>query len=267
MNLIRLFLSYFHKRKVVITFTGGMGAQIISAAIYFLLREKGCIVYADLSYFDKKEHVAIVGKTGDISHWSWQLNAFGLTLDSFDKAPNFTKIGFELIADGPKKMALGFDALSQIAIQEKFAILSEVDDILPSDFSSPYMCIHVRRGDYVNVASHMIADYEFIDMARKFSGLIHKVVVVSDSPIDKEFRREIQLSYERVVFLDGVDAFTSHRVMRASRIFIGSNSQFSLIAALLNSRALVVMPKQWFGIDYQGMKDPAHHKCNFQILN
>jgi hypothetical protein len=244
-----------------------MGAQIISAAIYFSLREKGRVVYADLSYFDKNEHIATVGKTGDISHWSWQLDSFGLTLTSFDKVPRLAKGRFELIVDGPKKLALGFDALRQIAIQEQFAISKGIDGILPASFSSGYMCIHMRRGDYVNVASHMVADNEFIDMARKFSGLIQHVVVVSDSPISEPFRRAILLSHKQVVFLDSVDAFTSHRVMRKSRIFIGSNSQFSLIAALLNPQALVVMPKQWFGLDYRAMKDPIHDKCNFQILN
>jgi hypothetical protein len=59
-----------------VTFTGGMGAQMISAAIYLSMKNDGLPVYADLSYFDKPESVAAAGKPGDCSHWSWQLDTF-----------------------------------------------------------------------------------------------------------------------------------------------------------------------------------------------
>ena len=254
-------------KSVVVTFTGGMGAQIISSAIYFLLKSEGRTVYADLSYFDQSERVATVGKAGDCSHWAWQLEPFGLTLNSFGTASGLTKRDIELIEDGPQKLSLGLKALRQPEVQKYFAITGGVDDILPAEFSSGYLCIHVRCGDYVNVSSHLVADHEFIELAGKFVGLVKYIVVVSDSPIDVTFRQAVSAGYEQAVFLDDIDAFTSHRVMRNARILICSNSQFSLIAALLNPQALVVLPKRWFGQKDRALEAPIHEACGFQILN
>lgn len=266
-DFVREFLKRPEKHTVV-TFTGGMGAQIISAAIYFSMRSEGRSVYADLTYFDQEEHVATAGSAGDCSHWSWQLEPFGLSPASFDKAPDLPKRDVALIVDGPRKLALGFNALRLAEVQRHFAIVAGVEDILPVEFSSGYLCIHVRRGDYVNVASHLLADGEFTELADKFSGLVKHIAVVSDSPIGDDFRAAISARYEQAVFLDNIDAFTSHRVMRNARVLICSNSQFSLIAALLNPRALVILPKQWFGQgDDRAIETPIHEACTFQLMN
>ncbi|HLP97587.1 MAG TPA: alpha-1,2-fucosyltransferase [Sideroxyarcus sp.] len=252
---------------MVVTFTGGMGAQIISAAIYFSLKAEGREVYADLSYFDQAERIATVGKAGDVSHWSWQLDAFGLTLDSFERAAPYNKRDVELIEDGPQKMMLGLKALRQLEVQKRFAIAGNVTSVLPDTFSSSYLCIHVRRGDYVNVASHLVSNQEFFELAGKFVGLVKFLVVVSDSPIEDEFRQTIATGYEQAVFLDNIDAITSHCIMRNARILVCSNSQFSLIAALLSARALVVLPKQWFGEKDRAIEAPIHEACGFQLLD
>src|SRR5512145_1746130 len=155
MTMLRKLFHSFSKTKTkpaVVTFTGGMGAQIISAAIYYALKDEGREVLADLSYFDKEERVATVGKAGDVSHWSWQLDAFGLSRGSFEEAAAYSRRNVVLIEDGPQKMMLGVKALRQPEVQERFGIAEYVDDTLPADFTSGYLCVHVRRGDYVNVA-------------------------------------------------------------------------------------------------------------------
>jgi len=259
------FFNAVDSRPTVVTFTGGMGAQIISAAAYFFLKGKGQEVYVDLSYFDQAECVAMVGKTGDVSHWSWQLDPFGLDRNSFEQAAAYSGREVSLIEDGPQKMKLGLKALAQPEVQKRFAIVGNADDVLPPGFSSGYLCVHVRRGDYVNVASHLVSDREFFELAGKFVGLVKHLVVVSDSPIEEDFRQTISSGYEQAVFLDGADVYASHRIMRNARILVCSNSQFSLIAALLNSRALVVLPKQWFG--QKDLEAPIHEACGFQIVN
>lgn len=57
----------FSNSPMIVTFTGGMGAQIISAAIYFYLKNEGHVVYADMSYFDKEENIATVTSGGGVS--------------------------------------------------------------------------------------------------------------------------------------------------------------------------------------------------------
>lgn len=255
------------KRKTVITFTGGMGAQIISAAIYFEYKNAGHEVYADLSYFHSDKHEAAVGLKGDISHWDWQLDSFGLTLDSFDQLKNPKYWGVDIIADGQKKMELSFNALKQTNIQKFFPVSDSVEDILPSSFSSGYLCVHIRRGDYLNVASHLVSDNDFINIINKFSRLVPNLVIVSDSSIDEDFLEMIS-GYKEIKLLDNNQASVAHRVMRNCKILICSNSQFSLTAGLLNSKALVIFPKKWFAdrSKLNHIIKPLNDACDFQLL-
>ncbi len=258
--------SVDQNKPTVVTFTGGMGAQIISAAVYFSMKNAGHSVYADLSYFDKPESVAIVGKAGGCSHWSWQLEPFGLHHTSFDTSPDLTKRNADILQDGPQKLVLGLKALVQNDVQKFFRVPIDVSDVLPEEYTAGYLCMHVRRGDYVNVASHLVADEEFIGLARKFSGLINCAVVISDSPIGPDFRNAVASCFKEVCFLDNTDAYTAHCIMRGSRILICSNSQFSLIAAALNPDALVLIPKQWFGDRDRHIEAPIHSLCLFEIM-
>lgn len=250
----------------VVTFTGGMGAQMISAAIYLGMKNAGLPVYSDLSYFDKPESVAVAGNAGDCSHWSWQLDVFGLTPTSFDTFSGLNKRNSNILLDGPQKLELGLKALAQPEIQKYFRIPAGTADVLPEECANGFLCIHVRRGDYVNVASHLVADSEFINLARKFSGLVENLVVLSDSPINPDFRSALSSYFKKVSFLDNTDPFTAHRVMRNARVLICSNSQFSLIAAALNSTALVLIPKQWFGEGERHIETPIHSRSTFQVM-
>lgn len=258
--------SWTKNRPVVVTFTGGMGAQIISAAIYFFLKQEGRKVYADMSYFKKSSHLAVEGTAGDISHWDWQLQAFSLLPESFDKLPNLHRSKYKIIRDGEHKSSLGIKALSMESVQQHFTVKEPIREILPEKFPSNYLCIHVRRGDYINVASYLVADEDFLEIANKVSGLIGSIVIVSDSVISDTFRRKICDIYRNVLFLDKVDAVAAHRVMRNARVLICSNSQFSLVAALLNRRALIFLPKKWFGDKNQKLIASMNALCNFQIL-
>ena len=61
------------EKKVIVAFTGGMGAQIISAAIYFAMKDVGKEVYADLTYFDNPAKLATEGDIGQPSHWRFTI--------------------------------------------------------------------------------------------------------------------------------------------------------------------------------------------------
>ncbi len=266
-KLIRFFTAKDLNLPVLVTFTGGMGAQVISAAIYYSMRSAGHTVYADLSYFNQTESIAIAGNLGDCSHWSWQLEPFKLTPTSFElPPPTSDRKNYNVVQDGPQKLELALNALSQTEIQRYFKIPTGVDDVLPSEFADGYLCMHVRRGDYVNVASHLVADGDFSSLARNFSGLVSNAVVISDSPIELDFQNVVSSYFKQVIFLDNTDAFTAHRIMRNARILICSNSQFSLIAAVLNPNALKIIPKQWFGGKNRHIEAALNSHCLFQIM-
>lgn len=250
----------------VVVFAGGMGTQIIQAAAYFSMKNAGNPVYADLSYFDTEARMAEVGKAGQLTHWFWQLEQFGLSQASFEQAPELNKRNADILRDGPRMMELGLNALEQPDIQRHFKDVADIGGVLPEEVLGGFLCIHIRRGDYVNVASHLIADCEFISLVRKFSGLINHAVILSDSPIEAGFRSEVSSHFKTASFLDNIDPYTSHRIMRRARILICSNSTFSLTAAALNPNALVVVPKQWYGEKDRDVEAPIHARCLFQIM-
>jgi len=266
-RLINAFSSSRNKPRIVI-FAGGLGAQIINAAVYLSIKNAGQPVFADLSYFDEPENVAVVGKPGDCSHWKWMLLPFGLSPASFEcPPPSITKHNSNILQDGVEMMELGLEALAQPKIQEVLKLSSSINDTLPFSLPTNFLCMHVRRGDFVNVASHLVADEEFFSLVKKFSNLVSHAVVISDSPIGVDFRNTVSSYFNKVFFLDNnIDAHIAHHTMRSARILICSNSTFSLTAAALNPNALVIIPKQWYGGKHRQIEEPIHSRCAFQIL-
>lgn len=250
----------------VVVFAGGMGTQIISAAVYFSIKHAGHPVYADVSYFRVPERLAVTGNAGQLTHWGWQLDSFGLPRQVFDTKDGLTERNANFLFDGSQKVALGLEALARPESQTLFKIPVGVNDALPVGFPDRFLCMHVRRGDYVNVASHLIADGEFVRLVGKFAGLADHVVVLSDSPIEADLRNAVSPLFKEVLFLDDIDAFAAHRIMRNASILICSNSTFSLTAAVLNSHALAIVPKQWYGDGDRQVEAAIHARCSFQIM-
>lgn len=263
-----LFIPSVHL-PVIVTFTGGMGAQLASAAIYFNLKREGRKVFADLSYFDTPPHYAKPGSKGDISHWDWQLSYFGLELTTFERLPVSNLKCVEVISDGSKKAYLAFQALRIPEIQKKFPLNSRAIAFGQFEIlSSSYLCIHIRRGDYVNVAEHLISDNDFINIAIKFSNVMSNLIVLSDSTFDIDLKKKIT-GYKHIFFVDNSDPFTAHTIMRNANILVCSNSQFSLTAALLNDNGLIFLPKNWFGKNRKLNKQISFisRSCNFELLS
>ncbi len=267
-DVIRKILKKFSLQSSpkVITFTGGMGAQIISAAIYYSLRDAGEKVLADLSYFAQIPRIASPGRTGETSFWPWKLDDFGISQETFETvlSPKCSKLHY--IQDGELKLQLGIDALSQKSIQIRFPIPTKLNDLLPFDFPEDFLCLHIRRGDYLNVASHLVADGQFAGIAKKFSKLLHGLVVLSDSPISVSFKAAMVPLFNQVAWIEEIDALHSHCLMRQARVLVCSNSQFSLTAGLLNTQGLVMLPSKWFGPGNEKIEKTVLSHCDFQML-
>lgn len=255
------------KKSVVVTFSGGMGAQILSASIYFYLQKSGRDVYADFSYFKDESHLALIGTQGDLSHWDWQLSPFGMEISSFNTVQTEHKPKITVLKDGPIKAKLALEALNLEEIKSLFRI--DANKIIKAvlDISGEYIFIHVRRGDYLNVATHLISNKDFIKIGNKFSKHIPNLVVASDSLLDENFLEAFS-SYKNVTVLEGVDAFSVHVIMRNASVLVCSNSQFSLTAGLLNENGLILLPKRWFGNNKKLYKlvKPIDDLCDFQLL-
>lgn len=145
----------------MVVFSGGMGTQILQAATYFFYKKIGIKVFADLSYFDRPLSLAREGRIGQLTHWDWQLDQYGLEKHIFDLTPGFKSGESDVIVDGQRMLELGLSALDDSDISAKFESKIAVESILKKINTDSYLCVHVRRGDYLNVASHLMGDDDF----------------------------------------------------------------------------------------------------------
>jgi len=258
--------------EVLITFTGGLGAQLLSAAIYFYLDRDCRKVYADLDYFKQPGRIASSGNKGEISHWDYELGEYGLPLESF-ATKKFEKSFFKrdkpvIIEDGVDKISLGVEALRQPEVRKLFPIKqSVVEECQQIAGNNDYLCIHIRRGDYVNVASHLVDDIDFVNLAKSISRLVSAVIVISDSEVSAMTKESLSELFTHCSFIIGGNLHTAHALLRQAKYLICSNSQFSLSAALLNQVGQqIFLPTQWFGDVDSNLQAPINALCRFQIL-
>lgn len=259
--------------ETTVTFTGGLGAQIFSAAIYYHLKSKGYAVYVDMDYFQQPAKIASVGNKGEISLWNYELGIYGLPLERFaTKASEksfFKRKKHRIISDGPEKMALAIDALRQQEVKKSFPIMhSIIEECLQISDGSDYLCIHIRRGDYVNVASHLVDDMDFVNLAKSISSFVLNVIVISDSEVSETVKKNLSKLFKQSSFIVGGNLHIAHALIRQAKYLICSNSQFSLSAALLNEVGQqIFLPTQWFGNIDSEIQIPINALCRFQILN
>lgn len=259
--------------EVFITFTGGLGAQILSAAIYFNLKREGRKVFADLDYFKQPAKTATAGNKGEVSHWNYELGDYELPLEGFStkkREKSFLKRNKAVvISDGVDKLSLAIGALRQPEIRKLFPIKhSVVEKCHQISGQKDYLCIHIRRGDYVNVASHLIDDMDFVNLAKSISKFVPAVIVISDSEVSGMIKESLPGLFAHCSFVIGGDPHAAHALIRQAKYLICSNSQFSLSAALLNQTGQqIFLPTKWFGDIDSNMQAPINALCRFQILN
>ena len=226
-----------------ITFTGGLGAQILSAAAYFYLEKIGTPVRASLDYFNLKHHVATPGNKGEISVWKWELHMMSINPDRFVQTLAAEN---EYVFDGEEKLQLGLLGLADYEIRSKFNIVNQANEVRKFIFGNDkYICVHVRRGDYTNVASFLVSDESFVDAIKPLTGLVSRLLLVTDTEPDSNFKDDLKSLKINTQILVGGDVAVVHGLMRLSDILICSNSQFSYTAAALRPiNYLTFLPTQ-----------------------
>jgi hypothetical protein len=113
--------------------------------------------------------------------------------------------------------------------------------------------LHVRRGDYLNLAAHTVCSQEYYqaavkEMIRKVSG-DPRIYVFSDDPEWARQNLKFSVPTQVVDHNSGAADFEDMRLMSLCKHNIIANSSFSWWAAWLNANAdkNVIAPKAWFG--------------------
>jgi hypothetical protein len=256
---------------ILISFTGGLGAQLLSSAIYYDLIEKGYKVAADLNYFSKDEKTPVLLENG-LTHWNWQLDSFGIKKADFS---TFVQKQVVYLPDGHLKSVLAYNAFLNLNIKNKFKKLSlddltnkclyEYNFILPKEH---FICIHVRRGDYLNVSSYIVPEAFFELISLKFKGIIETIIVFTDGELNQSFINILNNNFIKVLLFENscLDPFTTHTIMRHSKVLICSNSQYSFTAGVLNDN-LVIMPKIWYGKELDELNQQIVKLADFVVLS
>lgn len=258
------------KRTIKVTFTGGLGAQILSAAIYYRYLNRGYKTFADLSYFSNEYRIATPGQTGQLSYWKWEMDSYGVARDSLAVETPADR-ATPTLHDGALKFSLAMEALSEPDVRACFDTAG--NDVFSAQYRASqlhgerYLCLHVRRGDYLNVASHLVSSKELDRIASQFSGLVDRILILSDSPIGAaEFENVRSKFAGRFNVIDSdPDPTLAHSLMRNAAVLICSNSQFSLSAGLL-SNGLKIVPKVWFGSDASQINLAVNKLSDFSVL-
>lgn len=126
-----------------------------------------------------------------------------------------------------------------------------------------YCCIHYRAGDYLHGSAsyhpRQPADY-YLRAMERIGG---NYLVFSDDP--KEAREVIGGNAD---YVEGNDYLTDFKLMKKCKSFIGANSSFSLMAAILadHPEKQMVFPKLWFGDAAGGLSTSDLYPENCIVL-
>lgn len=249
------------KDAKTIYFEGGLGAQIFSYLEYLdscdgFIGEQTA-VKCDFSYFDQASGF----KKDGLRIGPWLLGYYGIDKASLEsKAKRNSSIHRKIRAGvGDKSVQVRIGNIQTLAkrYQDRFNTTMNVHlfaqkriGLKESDYDQAlgvYNCcaIHIRRGDYLQVASHIVSDSDYFSLIMKIKTLIpENVVLFSDSVIEssqKERWEEI-LKGKNVFFCVGneYEEIEVHNFMRKVRVLVTGNSIFSLSAGLLSKNETIV---------------------------
>ena len=230
--------SIYHKKLVF--FEGGLGSQILGVISFWERQEQYGVAKtrSDTSYFSLPNRQGL---------WNWELDNYGISLVELQR---FESAGFKNI------LRMKSDFLSDLElnanywakVRKKYLDRFQFDtkqvnafreEIAGLQIKQSYGAVHIRRGDYLQVASKVISFAEYLNLLLTLRELIPKdLFVVSDSRLHEKEKETLSNCFGKnhnLIFLDDsqLDPFLIHCLMREADLLVTSNSTFSFSAALL----------------------------------
>jgi hypothetical protein len=231
----------------IIRIEGGLGSQLIGLLKLESRRIKDPSVRADVSYFSQKSGKEV---SNGSTIWSWQLDKYGYSLDDFSKRAKFYDkyLGVIFSLSAKEHNLEQFASLSWRAFAEKFPLADGLQSYLDENkisLKSDFAVIHVRRGDYLKVASKLVFLEESISVFKQFMRLVDgPVFISSDENLSEEDLAfcNTNLPSSRLIIVDpNIDIHIVHSLMRCANLLVTSNSTFSWTAGMLSKRESPVL--------------------------
>lgn len=252
-------------------FEGGLGSQILSYLEWLEKKELYENVpgspppYCDITYFKRN----IGYEPGGLRIGPWLLSEYELQLEELDAFSNpryrkYLKVralytdkaslingkSYQIFAD---KFRSKFDSGSGIYnfTKDQVGVSLESED---AEGMIDCCAVHIRRGDYVQVSSHLVSFESYIDLLIRIKRFLPPdIVFFCDSELDETFKETILFEFadKRITFCEGNEYrdIEVHEFMRRSRVLITGNSTFSITAGLLASKETIIFsPIIFFGM-------------------
>lgn len=248
---------------------GGLGSQILGVISFYNQQDKfgGNGAKCDLSYFSRPDRTGL---------WDWSLTNFGIQIEElkrFESNSRFNSLKgkrdflteFEISQEYWRKSRAKYLIRFPINGKKLRNFLQEVSDIVNSE---NFGAIHIRRGDYLQVASKVIGLDEYIQFLANIKTLLPALsFVVSDSLLTVVEKQQLAkaIGIEReFIFLDGPghDPFILHCLMRSADFLVTSNSTFSFSAGLLGKEGQVVFSP----VEYHAGKGSEKYNRSFRSV-
>jgi len=249
-------LKLFDKQTVV--FEGGIGSQILSFIEY---KEKTKNlrnpIPANFEYFLNITEDFV--DKNELSRWSWKLDHYGIKQSDMSQNSKIKKLVNKYLRvrqSNRSEIFYNFRESKSASYIDLFPVQqTKIDTYLQSIFESKkdqFCVIHVRRGDYLKVASKVTTLEEVCKLIEKIRYLIPKnILIASDSELNsfEKLLLDQSLVGFKYFYIDPKESpFLVHDLMRASKVLIASNSTFSFSAGLLaNDDCLIFFPTKYFG--------------------
>jgi hypothetical protein len=179
--------------------------------------------------------------------WNWELDQYQISLielKKFESArfKNMLRMKSDFLSD------LELNANYWIEVRKKYLDRFEFDskqvntfreEIIGLEIEKSYGVVHIRRGDYLQVASKVINFDEYLNLLLTLRELIPKdLLIISDSQLHVKEKEKLSSHFgenHNLVFLDDpqLNPFLIHCILREADVLVTSNSTFSFSAALL----------------------------------
>ena len=253
---ILVLFKFFDNETVY--FEGGLGSQIISYIIY---NEKSTIQknisVANLDYFS----ITLNDFTQDdgLSRWTWKLDHYGISKNKLvvdEKIKTVFKKYFLVRPEFDTEIFLNFREEKASKYNSMFPVNTKnVKEYVQKVFQNSaldYSIIHIRRGDYLKVASNIIKTEEVVNLINKLKPILSAdVLITCDSTLpkgEKEILEKSLTGHNYVYLSPNENIYLVHDLMRSAKILIASNSTFSFTAGLLSNKdCLFFFPTKYFG--------------------
>ncbi len=244
---------------------GGIGAQIIGALAVKSLENKGYFVFKDGRYFSNigknliPKNISFFEKeiSNDILEFKLyeKLNFFVKVIKYFFKfinliRPNSIKFFEEFPVNRRKSSeAKNFlDSKEGKKIIQKILIELDINHISSNDDS---ICIHLRRGDFLNAGLETLSLKSALDEIKKFTPKKENflVTVITDSPeLVKEELKDLDFDCE----IQSSSLKDDLKKMIKSNYFVASASQLSLISIWLSKNiSKISCPEDFKGLIHE----------------